>query len=249
MGNVPSARRPVRSTTRWCASPRTSPSRYPLVDGQGNFGNIDGDNPAAYRYTEAAHDRGRAASARRHRRGRGRLPADLRRPVATEPMVLPGAFPNLLANGSTGHRRRHGDLDPAAQRRMRSATPRCALIDKPNARRRRRCSTTSRCRTSRPAASSSTRREIDRRRPMPPAAVSFRVRASWHRKEEGSRGTYQIVVTEIPVAVQKSAPDRADRRALQREEAAAAQGRPRRDRRRRARRHRAASRARSSPAS
>ena len=51
--------------------------RYPLVDGQGNFGNIDGDNPAAMRYTEARHDRGRAAPPRRHRRGRGRFPPDL----------------------------------------------------------------------------------------------------------------------------------------------------------------------------
>ncbi|MBI3512794.1 MAG: DNA topoisomerase IV subunit A [Proteobacteria bacterium] len=53
--------------------------RYPLVDGQGNFGNIDGDNAAAMRYTEA------------------RLTA-----VAAEPVVLPAAFPNLLANGATG---------------------------------------------------------------------------------------------------------------------------------------------------
>src|ERR1700726_4663413 len=99
-------------------------ARYPLVDGQGNFGNIDGDNPAAYRYTEARmtevarlllegidedgvefrpnYDgqskkqivlprefpnlldqgaRGRAAAARRHRRGRRRVPPQLRRPV------------------------------------------------------------------------------------------------------------------------------------------------------------------------
>ena len=46
-----------RSTTRWCASPRNSPQRYPLIDGQGNFGNIDGDNPAAMRYTEAGSPR------------------------------------------------------------------------------------------------------------------------------------------------------------------------------------------------
>ena len=46
--------------------------RYPLVDGQGNFGNIDGDNAAAMRYTEASYAAA-AAAARRHRRGRGRL--------------------------------------------------------------------------------------------------------------------------------------------------------------------------------
>jgi DNA gyrase subunit A len=49
---VPPRTATSRSTTRWCAWRRTSP-RYPLVDGQGNFGNIDGDNAAAMRYTEA----------------------------------------------------------------------------------------------------------------------------------------------------------------------------------------------------
>src|SRR5258705_11055511 len=76
-------------------------SRYPLVDGQGNFGNFDGDNPAAMRYTEA------------------RL-TDVARPLldgidedagelkptydhsGKEPTVLPGGFPNLLANGPPG---------------------------------------------------------------------------------------------------------------------------------------------------
>ena len=51
--------------------------RYPLIDGQGNFGNIDGDNPAAMRYTECAAHRGGAAAARRHRRGCGRFPRHL----------------------------------------------------------------------------------------------------------------------------------------------------------------------------
>ncbi len=76
-------------------------SRYPLVDGQGNFGNIDGDGAAAYRYTEA-----RMTEVARL------LLEDLEddtvdfRPnydgTVQEPVVLPGAFPNLLANGSTG---------------------------------------------------------------------------------------------------------------------------------------------------
>ena len=51
--------------------------RYPLVDGQGNFGNIDGDNAAAYRYTEARLTAGRDAADGRARRGHGRLQADL----------------------------------------------------------------------------------------------------------------------------------------------------------------------------
>ena len=76
--------------------------RYPLVDGQGNFGNIDGDNAAAMRYTESRLTGGGAGAARRHRRGRGRFP---RRPMTartSEPVVLPAAFPNLLANGAAG---------------------------------------------------------------------------------------------------------------------------------------------------
>ena len=52
-------------------------SRYPLVDGQGNFGNIDGDNPAAYRYTEARMTEVAQLLARRHRRGRCRIPPQL----------------------------------------------------------------------------------------------------------------------------------------------------------------------------
>src|SRR5436309_6183170 len=76
-------------------------SRYPLIDGQGNFGNIDGDNPAAYRYTEARMtDVARllldgidedAVSFRTSYDGQSQ-----------EPIVLPAAFPNLLANGSQG---------------------------------------------------------------------------------------------------------------------------------------------------
>ena len=51
--------------------------RYPLVDGQGNFGNIDGDNAAAMRYTESRLSAVAAGAARRHRRGRGRFPRHL----------------------------------------------------------------------------------------------------------------------------------------------------------------------------
>ncbi len=75
--------------------------RYPLVDGQGNFGNIDGDNAAAYRYTEA-----------RLTHTAIQLMAGLDEGTVTfiptyngeeeEPEIFPGLFPNLLANGSTG---------------------------------------------------------------------------------------------------------------------------------------------------
>ncbi len=89
--------------------------RYPLVDGQGNFGSVDGDNAAAMRYTEVRLTRLAAEL----------LGDDIDKETVdwtpnydgslVEPMVLPAKFPNLLVNGSTGHRRRHGDEHPAAQ--------------------------------------------------------------------------------------------------------------------------------------
>ena len=75
--------------------------RYPLVDGQGNFGNIDGDNPAAMRYTEARM----TDIAMRLIEGIGESAVDFRPNYdgsTEEPDVLPADFPNLLANGSTG---------------------------------------------------------------------------------------------------------------------------------------------------
>jgi len=75
--------------------------RYPLIDGQGNFGSIDGDPPAAMRYTEA-----------RMARLAGELLKDIEKETvdfipnydgaSREPLVLPAAFPNLLVNGSSG---------------------------------------------------------------------------------------------------------------------------------------------------
>src|SRR5262250_2598150 len=76
-------------------------SRYPLVDGQGNFGNIDGDNPAAMRYTEARL----TEVARLILDGIDEDAVDFRPSydgVMQEPVVLPAAFPNLLANGAQG---------------------------------------------------------------------------------------------------------------------------------------------------
>src|SRR5262247_1752282 len=75
--------------------------RYPLVDGQGNFGNVDGDNPAAMRYTEARL----TEVARLLLEGINEDAIDFRPTYdgsEDEPIVLPGAFPNLLANGSQG---------------------------------------------------------------------------------------------------------------------------------------------------
>ena len=91
--------------------------RYTLVDGQGNFGNIDGYPAAgdAVHGVPAREDGDRAPP--RHRRRHRRLRPELRRVAARSRSVLPARFPNLLVNGSTGHRRRDGDEHPAAQPR------------------------------------------------------------------------------------------------------------------------------------
>src|SRR6202035_3099873 len=76
-------------------------SRYPLIDGQGNFGNIDGDNAAAYRYTEARM----TEVARLLLDGIEEAAIDFRPTEdgwSQHPVVLPGSFPNLLANGAQG---------------------------------------------------------------------------------------------------------------------------------------------------
>src|SRR6478752_8511640 len=76
-------------------------TRYPLVDGQGNFGNIDGDNAAAYRYTEARL----TAGATQLMAGLDEGTVDYRPTYngeEEEPEVFPGLFPNLLANGASG---------------------------------------------------------------------------------------------------------------------------------------------------
>src|SRR5438105_1743685 len=75
--------------------------RYPLVDGQGNFGNIDGDNAAAMRYTESRM----TEAASQLLNGLDENAVDFRTTYdgeTLEPVVLPAAFPNLLANGSSG---------------------------------------------------------------------------------------------------------------------------------------------------
>src|ERR1041385_4892944 len=75
--------------------------RYPLVDGQGNFGNIDGDNAAAYRYTEARL----TSVAQLIMEGLEEDAVDFRQTYSGEdfePIVMPANFPNLLANGSSG---------------------------------------------------------------------------------------------------------------------------------------------------
>ena len=97
--------------------------RYPLIDGQGNFGNVDGDNPAAMRYTEARL----TEISHLLLDGIDEDAIDFKPTYDgsdKEPLVLPGAFPNLLANGSAGfhlrplagNRGRDGHIDSTAQR-------------------------------------------------------------------------------------------------------------------------------------
>src|ERR1700758_4928262 len=174
-------------------------SRYPLVDGQGNFGNIDGDNPAAMRYTEARL----TDVARLLIDGIDDNAVDFRPTYdgsEEEPTLLPGASPNLLANGSQGIA-----VGMATAIPPHNAAELCDaalhLIETPNARSRTLLKYV-------PGPDFPTGGLIvDPRETIAEAYVtgrgSFRVRARW-TKEETGRGTYNIVITEIPWLVQKS---------------------------------------------
>jgi len=172
--------------------------RYPLVDGQGNFGNIDGDNPAADRYTEARL----TTAAAELLEGIDNDTVDFRPNYdgkEQEPTVLPAAFPNLLANGSAGiavgmatnippH-----NLDELCQALLH-------LIKHPNA-------TIEKLVEFIPGPDFPTGGVIIEPRDQILEAYKtgrggFRHRAKWE-KEELPRGGYQIVVTEIPYQVQK----------------------------------------------
>src|SRR5215470_2214236 len=174
-------------------------SRYPLVDGQGNFGNIDGDNAAAYRYTEARM----TEVARLLLDGLDEDAVDFRASYdgqSQEPVVLPAAFPNLLANGAQGIA-----VGMATAIPPHNAAELCDaalfLIDNPNARSKTLLKYV-------PGPDFPTGGLIvDSRETIAEAYVtgrgSFRVRARWEKEETG-RGTYNIVITEIPWLVQKS---------------------------------------------
>jgi topoisomerase-4 subunit A len=173
--------------------------RYPIVDGQGNFGNIDGDNAAAYRYTEARM----TDVATLLLEGIDQDAVDFRptyNEEDEEPVVLPGAFPNLLANGASGiavgmatsipshnvhelcdaalHLIRHpeAEVEKLVEFVQGPDLPTGGII-------------------------------IDSRESIVDAYKTgrggFRVRSKWQTEDLG-RGGYQIVVTEIPYQVQKS---------------------------------------------
>ncbi|MXN67365.1 DNA topoisomerase IV subunit A [Stappia sp. GBMRC 2046] len=173
--------------------------RYPLVDGQGNFGNIDGDNAAAMRYTEARL----TDVAKRLLDGLDENAVDFRETYdgeEKEPIVLPAGFPNLLANGSSGIA-----VGMATSIPPHNAAELCdaALYLIKN-----------------PRAETSELLQFVKGPDFPTGGLlvsdqaslleayetgrgGFRVRARWDVEDLG-RGTWQIVVTEIPYQVQKS---------------------------------------------
>jgi topoisomerase-4 subunit A len=173
--------------------------RYPLVDGQGNFGNIDGDNPAASRYTEARL----TAAAEALLVGLDEDSVDFRPNydgTLREPIVLPAAFPNLLANGSSGIA--VGMATNIPPHNLDELVAACLhLIKSPDARDETLLQYV-------PGPDFPTGGVIVE----PPESIaetyrtgrgSFRLRAKWEVEDLG-RGQWQIVVTEIPYQVQKS---------------------------------------------
>src|SRR5437868_3713247 len=174
-------------------------SRYPLVDGQGNFGNIDGDNPAAYRYTEARM----TDVARLLLEGIDEDGVEFRPNYdgqSKEPVVLPGGFPNLLANGSQGIA-----VGMATSIPPHNAAELCDaalhLIEKPEARSKTLLKWVKGPDFPTGGVIVDSKEEIAEA--YAAGRGSFRTRARW-KQEEGSRGTWVIVITEIPWLVQKS---------------------------------------------
>jgi len=174
-------------------------SRYPLVDGQGNFGNIDGDNPAAYRYTEARM----TDVARLLLEGIDEDGVEFRPNYdgqSKEPVVLPGGFPNLLANGAQGIA-----VGMATSIPPHNAAELCEaalhLIEKPEAKSK------SLLKWVKGPDFPTGGIVVDSKEAITEAYMtgrgSFRVRAKW-AQEEGARGTWVIVITQIPYLVQKS---------------------------------------------
>jgi topoisomerase-4 subunit A len=174
-------------------------SRYPLVEGQGNFGNIDGDNAAAYRYTEARM----TDVAKLLLEGINEDAIDFRENYSgdqKEPIVLPAAFPNLLANGAQGIAvgmatsippHNVAELCDAALyligHQNASSDQLMAFVKGPDF----------------PTGGIIIDHEDDIRETYRTGRGSFRVRARWE-KEDGGRGTWVAVITEVPYMVQKS---------------------------------------------
>ena len=174
-------------------------SRFPLIEGQGNFGNIDGDNAAAMRYTESRL----TEIAEFLLRGIDENAVDFRHTYdgeESEPVVLPGAFPNLLANGASGIAVGMATSIPPHNAGEVCAAAR-ALIANPGA------STAELMLHMRgpdfPTGGELVEDEATIRAAYETGRGSLRTRASW-AKEAQKNGTWVIVVTEIPYQVQKS---------------------------------------------
>ncbi|MEP0337600.1 MAG: DNA topoisomerase IV subunit A [Alphaproteobacteria bacterium] len=173
--------------------------RYPLVDGQGNFGNIDGDNPAAMRYTESRLTEIAAALLD----GIDEDTVDFRTTYdgeEEEPIVLPANFPNLLANGSTGIA-----VGMATNIPPHNAGELCDalihLIKFPNATFDKLCEFI-------PGPDFPTGGVLVEDHAAVVEAYrtgrgAFRLRAKWAIEDQG-RGQYEIVITEIPYQIQKA---------------------------------------------
>ena len=172
--------------------------RYPLVDGQGNFGNIDGDNAAAYRYTEARM----TAAAIELMAGLDDGTVDYR-PTYNgedeEPEVFPGLFPNLLANGASGIAVGMATSIPPhnVAEVIDAATH---VIDNP------RCEPHELMQFVKGPDFPTGGQLVDSAASIAEAYAtgrgSFRVRARWSVEDQG-RGTWIAVITEIPYQVQK----------------------------------------------
>ncbi|NRA87257.1 MAG: DNA topoisomerase IV subunit A [Rhizobiales bacterium] len=173
--------------------------RYPLVEGQGNFGNIDGDNAAAMRYTESRL----TAVAVRLLEDLDQDTVDFRQTYdgeEEEPVVLPANFPNLLANGSTGIAvgmatsippHNVAEICSAALHliKFRTASVETLMKFMPG--------------PDLPTGGIIIEPHANILKAYVTGRGSIRVRATWHVEDIG-RGGYRIVVTEIPFQVQKS---------------------------------------------
>jgi len=174
-------------------------SRYPLIDGQGNFGNIDGDNPAQMRYTETRLTRAAEALLE----GIDEDAVDFRPSYdgsKEEPVVLPAAFPNLLANGASGIA--VGMATNIPPHNAAELIDACVhLIENAKA-------TTDDLLKIIPGPDFPTGGIVveppeSMREAYETGRGGFRVRARWQTEDLG-RGMWRIVVTEIPHLVQKS---------------------------------------------
>ncbi|MBX3487144.1 MAG: DNA topoisomerase IV subunit A [Candidatus Paracaedibacteraceae bacterium] len=173
--------------------------RYPLIDGQGNFGNIDGDNAAAMRYTEARL----TDLAVMLMEGIDEDAIDFRPTYdgeADEPLVFPAAFPNILANGASGIA-----VGMATSIPPHNLAELCQamihLIDKPN------CTVADLMQfvpaPDFPTGGILVESPESMLRSYETGRGSFRMRARWETEQQKA-GTYQIIITEIPYQVGKS---------------------------------------------